>query len=69
MRGINILAIDGPGQGEALERGIYVNATNHVKVATAAFNFLENRADVDDQRISLVGKSFGTFWAMRAAAD
>ena len=69
MRGMNVLAIDGPGQGEALERGMYVNATNHVKAATAAFNFLEKRGDVDAERIGLAGRSFGTFWAMRAAAD
>jgi dipeptidyl aminopeptidase/acylaminoacyl peptidase len=69
MRGMNVLAIDGPGQGEALERGIYVNATNHVAAATAAFNFLAARDDVDEKRIGLTGRSFGTFWAMRAAAD
>ncbi len=69
MRGMNVLAIDGPGQGEALERGIYVNATNHVTAATAAFDFLAARNDVDAARIGLTGRSFGTFWAMRAAAD
>jgi pimeloyl-ACP methyl ester carboxylesterase len=69
LRGMNVLAIDGPGQGESLERGIYVNASNHVKAATAAFDFLTNRGDIDPKRIGLVGRSFGTFWAMRAAAD
>jgi dipeptidyl aminopeptidase/acylaminoacyl peptidase len=69
MRGMNVLAIDGPGQGEALERGVYVNATNHVEAASSAFDFLEKRVDVDADRIGLAGRSFGTFWAMRAAAD
>jgi pimeloyl-ACP methyl ester carboxylesterase len=69
MRGMNVLAIDGPGQGEALERCIYVNATNHIMAATAAFDFLAARDDIDSSRIGLVGRSFGTFWAMRAAAD
>ena len=68
-RGMHVLAIDGPGQGEALERGIYVNATNHVGAARASFDFLSNRDDVDESRIGISGRSFGTFWSMRAAAD
>jgi dipeptidyl aminopeptidase/acylaminoacyl peptidase len=68
-RGMHVLAIDGPGQGEALERGIYVNATNHVDAAKAAFEFLAARDDVDERRIGIAGRSFGTFWSMRAAAD
>jgi len=68
-RGMHVLAIDGPGQGEALERGIFVNATNHVAAARAAFDFLAARDDVDDKRIGVAGRSFGTFWSLRAAAD
>ena len=68
-RGMHVLAIDGPGQGEALERGIYVNATNHVDAARASFDFLSHRDDVDERRIGIAGRSFGTFWSMRAAAD
>lgn len=68
-RGMHVLAIDGPGQGEALERGIFVNATNHVDAAKAAYEFLARREDVDEKRIGIAGRSFGTFWSMRAAAD
>ena len=68
-RGMHVLAIDGPGQGEALERGIYVNPTNHVGAATAAYEFLAARDEVDAKRIGVAGRSFGTFWSMRAAAD
>ena len=68
-RGIHVLAIDGPGQGEALERGIYVNATNNMAAATAAYEFLAARDDVDQRRIGIAGRSFGTFWSLRAAAD
>jgi len=39
MRGMNVLAIDGPGQGEALDRGVYVNATNHVEAASSVLIF------------------------------
>jgi pimeloyl-ACP methyl ester carboxylesterase len=68
-RGLHVLAVDGPGQGEALERGFYVNATNHVTAAKAAYEFLAARDDVDERRIGLAGRSFGTFWSLRAAAD
>jgi pimeloyl-ACP methyl ester carboxylesterase len=68
-RGIHVLAIDGPGQGEALERGIYVDATNNMAAATAAYEFLAARDEVDAARIGIVGRSFGTFWSLRAAAD
>ena len=69
QRGMHVLAIDGPGQGEALERGIYVNATNNIDAARASFNFLSNRDDVNESQIGIAGRSFGTFWSMRAAAD
>jgi pimeloyl-ACP methyl ester carboxylesterase len=68
-RGMHVLAIDGPGQGEALERGILVDATNHVAAAKAAYAFLAARSDVDERRIGIAGRSFGTFWSLRAAAD
>jgi alpha-beta hydrolase superfamily lysophospholipase len=68
QRGIHVLAIDGPGQGEMLERGIYVNPDNHVTAAKAAFEFLISRTEVDPNRIGICGRSFGTFWSMRAAA-
>lgn len=68
-RGLHVLAIDGPGQGEALERGIYVNATNHVAAGKAAFEYLAARDEVDDRSIGIAGRSFGTFWSLRAAAD
>ena len=68
-RGMHVLSVDGPGQGEALERGIYVDATNHVAAAKAAFEFLAARIDVDPRRIGIAGRSFGTFWSLRAAAD
>jgi len=68
-RGIHVLAIDGPGQGEMLERGVYVRPDNHSVAAKAAFEFLSSRPEVDPNRIGICGRSFGTFWAMRAAAD
>ncbi len=67
-RGLHVLSIDGPGQGEALERGIFVNADNHVAAGKAAYEFLAARDEVDPKRIGIAGRSFGTYWSMRAAA-
>ena len=67
--GMHVLAIDGPGQGEALERGHFVTPTNHIDVAKAAFEYLAARPEVDETRIGIAGRSFGTFWSLRAAAD
>lgn len=67
-RGMHVLAIDGPGQGEALERGIHVTADNHVIAATGALELLAARDDVDAGKIGIAGRSFGTYWTMRAAA-
>ena len=47
QRGMHVLAIDGPGQGEALERGIFVTPDNHAAAATVAYEFLAAR-DEDD---------------------
>jgi hypothetical protein len=55
QRGIHVLAIDGPRQGEMLERGIYVNPDNHVTAAKAAFEFLVSRSEVDPNRIGICG--------------
>ena len=68
-RGMNLLCIDGPGQGEALMRGIHVRPGDHSIAASSAFNFLKKRDDVDEKRIGISGRSFGTYWSLRAAAE
>ncbi|MEK6708983.1 MAG: alpha/beta hydrolase [Nitrospinota bacterium] len=68
-RGMHVLTIDGPGQGEALERGIYVTPENHAAVGKKAVDFLLTRPEVDGRKIAITGRSFGTFWSLRAAAE
>ena len=69
QRGMNLLCIDGPGQGEALMRGIFVHPGDHSIAASSAFDFLARRADVDEGRIGVSGRSFGSYWSLRAAAE
>ena len=67
-RGINTLAIDGPGQGESLRlRNIYARHDYEVP-GTAAYEFVAARADVDAQKVVIMGYSFGGYYAPRIAA-
>jgi dienelactone hydrolase len=67
-RGINTLAIDGPGQGEAQRlRGIHSRHDYEVP-GTAAYEFVAARADVDPKRVAVMGYSFGGYQAPRIAA-
>jgi pimeloyl-ACP methyl ester carboxylesterase len=67
-RGWNTLAIDGPGQGESLRlRGLYARHDYEV-AGTAAYDFVAKRADVDPKRVTVMGYSFGGYYASRVAA-
>jgi dipeptidyl aminopeptidase/acylaminoacyl peptidase len=61
-RGMNVLAIDGPGQGESLIRKIWVNEENYGRAGKAAIDYLVARPEVDSKKIGIHGTSFGTFW-------
>ncbi len=67
-RGIHTLAIDGPGQGEALRlRGIPSRYDYEVPAA-AAYDYVTARPDVDPARVAVMGFSMGGYYAPRAAA-
>jgi dienelactone hydrolase len=67
-RGMNTLAIDGPGQGEALRlRKIYARHDYEVP-GTAAYDFVAKRSDVDSRKVVIMGYSFGGYYAPRIAA-
>ncbi len=65
-RGMAVLAIDGPGQGE-MEFEHRMRHDFEVPVA-AAIDALAQRADVDASRVGLLGVSLGGYYAPRAAA-
>ncbi len=67
-RGYNVLAVDGPGQGAALlQRGLTMRA-DWETVVTTLIDYLRSRADVDADRIALIGLSLGAHLAPRAAS-
>ena len=65
-RGIAILAIDGPGQGEA-EYEIPI-AGDYERAARAVCDWIETRPDLDATRIAMWGVSLGGYYAPRATA-
>lgn len=67
-RGMNVVMIDTPGRGSSLRfKQLYSRPDYEVPVA-AILDFLEQREDVDMDRIGLAGVSFGGYYAPRAAA-
>lgn len=65
-RGMAVLSLDGPGQGEVSQ---WSTARPDYEVAiSAAIDWLEGRQDLDGSRVGLVGSSLGGYYAPRAAA-
>ncbi len=65
-RGIATLAIDGPGQGEAeYEMPI---CGDYERAASAVVDWIEERKDLDSEKIAIWGVSLGGYYAPRAAA-
>ena len=66
VRGIAVLAFDGPGQGEA-EYEIPI-CGDYERAAKAVCDWLQARRDLDAERIAIWGVSLGGYYAPRAAA-
>jgi len=67
-RGISTLIIDQPGTGEALRLNGLHAVYDTERWASAAFDYLAAREDVDAQRIGMMGWSMGGYYAPRALA-
>jgi dienelactone hydrolase len=67
-RGFAVLAVDGPGRGEAPVLGAYVTEDNWIKAGDVLMKFLLGRPEVDPERIVGFGQSFGSFWMTQVAA-
>ena len=65
-RGMGVLSLDGPGQGEV---SLKLPIRHDYEVAvSAAIDFLDGRDRIDTGRVGLMGASLGGYYACRAAA-
>jgi dipeptidyl aminopeptidase/acylaminoacyl peptidase len=67
-RGIHVLAIDGPGQGEALRLQDIPSRYDYEVPAAAAYDYVARRPEIDPARVAVMGFSMGGYYAPRAAA-
>jgi len=65
-RGLGVIAIDGPGQGEA-EYEFPIEPA-YERVVTAVADYLKGRDDVDPDRMGVFGVSLGGYYVARSAA-
>jgi dienelactone hydrolase len=67
-RGFNTLAIDGPGQGEALRLRSITSRYDYEVAGTAAYEYVVSRREVDPARVVIMAYSLGGYYAPRIAA-
>lgn len=71
QRGFAVLAIDGPGQGESLARGLKLSADNFDRAGKAVMDKVvsfSGKYGINKKRIGLYAASFGSFWGPRIMA-
>lgn len=66
--GFNVLAFDGPGQGEAIREQRLFFRHDWEKVITPVVDYLVDQPFVDEKKIVLLGISMGGYLVARAAA-
>lgn len=67
-RGIASFAVEIPGQGEALTRGLSVTEDSTVAAGATILDWVRQHPRLDPERIAIAGNSFGSFWATQIAA-
>ncbi|NND48639.1 MAG: prolyl oligopeptidase family serine peptidase [Rhizobiales bacterium] len=67
-RGMNVCAMDGPGQGECNYNATWQSEHNYEEAVSAVIDWLAGREDVDAERIGVMGMSMGSRWGVLAAA-
>jgi dienelactone hydrolase len=67
-RGINTLAVDGPGQAETLRLRNIHSRHDYEVPGTAAYDYVAARPEVDPKRVAVMGYSFGGYQAPRIVA-
>jgi len=68
-RRIARLAVELPGQGEALTRGLFTSETSAIDAGRAIVDWVRGQPEIDPGRVAIGGNSFGSFWATQIAAS
>lgn len=68
QRGMHVLSMDGPGQGESNLKKIRATPDNYEKAGKAAIDYLISRPEIDKEKIAAYGVSMGSYWGSRLAA-
>ena len=66
QRGLATLSFDGPGQGETQFQSLW--RRDFERAVTAVVDFLQTRAEIHHDRIGIIGRSMGGYYAPMAAA-
>ncbi|MBE0643544.1 MAG: alpha/beta hydrolase [Bacteroidetes bacterium] len=68
-RGYNVLLFQGPGQAGVLRRDPASHVQHDYEIPLqVALDFLHDRADVDNDRLALIGNGLGSYFATRVTA-
>ena len=67
-RGINVCALDGPGQGECNYNAVWLTQDNYQIAASRVIDMLVTREDVDADKIGVMGMSMGSRWGVQVGA-
>jgi dienelactone hydrolase len=67
-RGLNVLAIDGPGQSEPLRLRNIPSRHDYEAAGIPAYDWVAARPEVDPKRVAVMGYSFGGYHAPRICA-
>ena len=67
-RGLALLSVDCPGQGETREGGIPCTASNSEAAGKLAVDYLATRPEIDADCLGVMASSMGSYWAPRVVA-
>ena len=67
-RGMHVISMDGPGQGNSNIQKIRAVADNYERAGAAVIDYLEKREEIDSDKIGIYGVSMGSYWSLRLAS-
>ena len=67
-RGMHILSMDGPGQGNSNMQKIRAVGDNYERAGAAVIDYLQSREEIISDKIGIYGVSMGSYWSLRLAS-